>query len=374
MSTIKLRTVEERDFEKLSVFLAEGFPTRSVELWKQRFKLWWDLNPFMNSSISRGWVLESKNSEIIGFMGNIPIKFHINGREGLAAAASAWYVQPAFQGIQSILLLLAFLKQEKFDIFLSTTPSEKVKKIDLKLGFLPVNLPYNSVEYWWIINYEQLFSLFLEKRLRFKMVSKALKILFVPSKLIAPLILSFKLKKIHQHLGNEYKCSICSFCDSSFTELWEKNKRENVTSLYRDAVTLNWLCSFPPLSDVRYLIKCEHKQSNKNVGYFILDIKSPRNSETKVIQLKDIYVPQAKEKIILSLISFSINLAVKKGAAAIKFWAPNAEINKILKKYIKMKRTAEYPYYYKFNNIRDLNIGVDHEFIPSLIDPDRGII
>jgi hypothetical protein len=93
-----------------------------------------------------------------------------------------------------------------------------------------------------------------------------------------------------------------------------------------------------------------------------------------MLQLKDIYIPYSNEKIILSLISFSTNLAVEKGAAALKFWAPNAEIDKILRKYIKMKRTAEYPYYYKFNNIRDLNIGVDHEFIPSLIDPDRGII
>ena len=129
MSTIQLRLVEEKDLDRLPEFLSEGFPDDPIELWKARFDMWWKENPFMDSSIPMGWIVEKDKIEIVGFMGNIPVKYQINGKIGNAVASSSWYVRPDVQGIWSVKLLYAHLKQENADLFLSNTPVENVVKI-----------------------------------------------------------------------------------------------------------------------------------------------------------------------------------------------------------------------------------------------------
>ena len=69
-------------------------------------------------------------------------------------------------------------------------------------------------------------------------------------------------------------------------------------------------------------------------------------------------------------------MAKKFDVGALKFWALNQEMEKILKKTIKIRRHKIYEYLYKLNKMDELTTKEKktHEFIPSRIDPDRGII
>ncbi|WP_210409280.1 hypothetical protein, partial [Methanococcoides sp. NM1] len=83
MPSTKIRTLEEKDFSELADFLREGLRT-PPEIWQRRFDMWWINNPWMDRSIPYGWVIEDEKSEIVGFLGNIPVKYQIKGINDIA--------------------------------------------------------------------------------------------------------------------------------------------------------------------------------------------------------------------------------------------------------------------------------------------------
>ena len=71
------------------------------------FDLWWTSNPAYTPQIPRGWVLEN-DTTLVGFIGNIPVKFLVSGAGEIAAASNqlvcgsfgSWNIQfTAFPGI-----------------------------------------------------------------------------------------------------------------------------------------------------------------------------------------------------------------------------------------------------------------------------------
>ncbi|MHA1381607.1 MAG: hypothetical protein ACTSRG_24835 [Candidatus Helarchaeota archaeon] len=373
---MKIRILKEKDIPQIEKLLLEGFPDIPSNLWKFRFKMWWKENPAMNPSIPRGWILENDKSEIVGFLGNIPVKYLINGNKDIATAATSWYVKPALRGTYSFQLMLAFIKQKNIKLFVNTTPSEKSKRILSKIGFSRYIPSINWTEYFYILNYYKIFELSINRVVESKQLLFIIKILSTPIKLIIPFIQWLNNKRTIKAKYNEYYCSICSKCDDTFTELWEKTKEINATTLYRDTKTLNWLCFSKAVADKRYLIKCMHSKSHNMVGYFIYDIVSfpPRN--IKIMSLQDTFVPKVDEKIISQLISFSINLAKNLEVAAIRLWSTNKEMDKMMKKHIKIHKKYKFEYFYKFHNINNLTTEslIDYKFIPSPIDPDKGTL
>lgn len=376
--SIKIRHVEEKDFVQLADFLQEGFPKIPLEQWKKRFHTWWKENPFMGSIVPRGWVLETDSSEIVGFIGNMHVKFLINGEKGLAAAASSWYVKPEFQGLYSVLLLLEFLKQKEIDLFLSTTPSEKVRKMNLKTGYVHTDLPFNRTEYWYIINYKKITNAFTKKRLNQPKVKLITQIMSPPISLtikaILPFLLWLKKRQRRKFRTDKYFCSLFAHCDEAFTTLWENNRNDGTTTLYRDAETLNWLYFSDVVKHKRHAIKCQNKQDNNLVGYAAFDVVDDF-AGIKILKLVDSYIPLTEEKIITSLIDLAISLAKKNHVDAVRLWPTNKEIDKILRRIIKIRKCSNFPYLYKFNQKHESKIknNKSHIFSPSPIDPDRGI-
>jgi hypothetical protein len=167
-----------------------------------------------------------------------------------------------------------------------------------------------------------------------------------------------------------------SKCDDSFTELWETAKKENTTTLCRDAENLNWLCFSKLVADKRLVIKCTDAFGKKIGGYFVYDINKLNNNGTKMMVLRDAFVPVIQEDIIRSLVTYSIDIAKYRNVSALIFWSTNREMEKIIKKIVKIRRRCSYKYFYKFNKIQELdkNRAIHHEFIASLIDPDRGTL
>lgn len=372
---IVLRTVEDKDLGKLPEFLSEGFPDSPIGLWKSRFAMWWEENPFMNISIPKGWILEKDGSEIVGFLGNIPLKYRINGKIGNAVASSSWYVRPEFQGIWGVRLMYAFLKQADADLFLNTTPMENVEKTIKKLGFSSLELPFNYKEFWHIIDYNKVFDLLTNKLGKsHKFLIPFLKIISLKLKIFSHLERGYKKKQGNKIGHNDYVCSVCTHCDDSFTKLWEKNANENATTLNRDAATLNWLYFADAVRKKRHVIKCTKMPGDKLVGYMAYDLNFYPERDLKILKLKDVYLPEINASIIYAFLSFSLDLAKKLKASGLRLWATNPAMEKTLKKKMKIRRKFSLPYYYRLDNNLELGIknNKNHEFIPSPIDPNRG--
>ena len=86
---ITLREVEDRDIQHLAALLPRGFAHTNREFWLRRFDLWWAKNPAWTPRIPRGWVLDD-GTNLVGFIGNIPVTFLVRGEKRVATASSSW--------------------------------------------------------------------------------------------------------------------------------------------------------------------------------------------------------------------------------------------------------------------------------------------
>ncbi len=105
----------------------------SEEIWRARLKHWWDDNPVSDESTSLGWVL-LHDSQIVGFLGCIPLAYEYQGQPVPAVAATTWRVADAHRG-QSLQLFLQLLQLSKRVMVIHSSPIPAVAAILEKSGF-----------------------------------------------------------------------------------------------------------------------------------------------------------------------------------------------------------------------------------------------
>ncbi|MGM0771049.1 MAG: hypothetical protein ACQESU_05515, partial [Halobacteriota archaeon] len=230
-------------------------------------------------------------------------------------------------------------------------------------------------EYWYIRDYGKMLDFYARTKTESNILLSLIKVSLILVKLISPFIQWFTDKRKFKVQTDHYKCFLCTDCDDSFTELWKKNRKEKTTTISRDAKTLKWLYFSEAVAEKRHVIKCTDTRNNELVGYFVVDIEYPEK-DIKIMQLKDAYIPKFKEGILLSLIAFSIDMNKRHNVAGTLFWSIDQEMDEIMKKRIRVKRKHKRTYMYHFVN-QDNSSGPqeeEDEFIPSPIDPDRGVL
>lgn len=374
MSSTKIRPLEENDFPELADLLNEGMGI-APDVWKSRFEMWWINNPWADRSIPYGWVVEDEKSEIVGFLGNIPVKYQINGKDDIAVAGTSLYVRPTERGFSSLQLVRAFEKQKNVRLLLNTTANNTATTIFQKFGFTERDVPYNNQEYWYIRNFGKIYELYTRTSIASNRMQLLAKVPLIPIRLVSPVVRWIKDKTTFKSPPEHYECSLCTDCDDSFTKLWESNRKEITTTICRDVDTLKWLYFSDAIAEKRNVIKCIDTRTNELMGYFVVDVPCTE-TDIKIMHLKDAYIPRFEEGIVQSLVEFSIDLAKLYDAAAMAFWSTDQKMDEVLKKRVMIKRKHKHAYLYNFTNKEEASdlTGQDHEFIPSPIDPDRGIL
>lgn len=148
----KLREASISDYSQITALCTRhGLETKSEEEWKH---LWID-NPVykgMKTHWPIGWVLESQDKEIVGYIGNIPLLYEFQGKPVITAGTYSWVVDFAYRSY-SVLLLDRYFEQKCADLYLSTTVNSQAS-----MAFRLFNSPPVPVGTWdeaafWITNY-----------------------------------------------------------------------------------------------------------------------------------------------------------------------------------------------------------------------------
>jgi len=130
-------------------FDSETQENRGSEVSKSVDKLRPD-NPslvFGGGRLAPGWVIEA-HGDIVGHLGNLPLRYIYKGRDILAAAASGMIVQPGYRSL-SAGLVAKFANQENAELLLNTTAAPVPNKIFKAFQFNEVPSPeYDRVFYW----------------------------------------------------------------------------------------------------------------------------------------------------------------------------------------------------------------------------------
>ncbi len=142
-------------------FLPRGFPSTTKDFWLPRFELWWIKNPAWTEKNPRGWVLDD-GTNLVGFIGNIPVDYRVLGTVPIAAASSDWYVDPNVRGIYSIRLFNEFMKQKLPALFLFKAEEEYVMNFLNKYKFEKYILPASGKEFVYILDKRQFDFIFVK--------------------------------------------------------------------------------------------------------------------------------------------------------------------------------------------------------------------
>ncbi len=145
----KLREASFDDYAQIAALQRErGLRVRSREKWRHL----WEANPAyldLGRKWPIGWVLEAAN-KIVGYCGNIPARYELDGKPLIAACGYSWVVEPAYSSY-SMLLLYEYLRQENAAVCISTTAGPISYKAHMALGAVPIPVgdlgPFRLMDY-----------------------------------------------------------------------------------------------------------------------------------------------------------------------------------------------------------------------------------
>ena len=358
---IKIREVEDKDIISLADFLPGGIPNTTQEFWLHRFELWWTSNPAYTPQIPRGWVLEN-DTAIVGFIGNIPVKFLVCGEVKIAAASSGWYVDPSVRGIFSLRLFNEFVKQKNVSLYLFKAEDEPLMEISHKYKFEEHILPLFQKEYLYIIDKKKIDFILL----KFLFSGTTPKFSELPElyKRIGLLFFGFLYQKpmIKRGIlpGEDYLSSVCTACDDTFIRIWEPYLDSCDVTLSRDIETLNWLY-FPQARFLkRVVIQCHRSRDTALAGYMVFDIARKESSGAGVMLLMEMCIGDKDPQVLASLLSCALETGKQNNAALLSLWADSQETDVFLRSSFTLRRAAKDYRYIKFPDAPDMSSGKDN--------------
>ena len=252
---VKLESVQDDKIEQIIIFLANfENQKRGEDFWRRRLKFWWEDNPCYNSNFCRGWILVENKENIVGFLGNIPLWFLVNGEAKLVNNATTWMVLNEYRSY-SILLFQEIIKNSNSTILFDTTPNPKVEKV---LNFFN----FNKLD----VGKATVIPINIARQTTNKYLKKI--------RPIVPLLNVFisVFNKLFLSHSKKFNCKIITSDEISiyFDDLWNKTKQNFSNTLIRDSKTIRWYFDNQH-SFEKVLICCF--EDEEMIGYGIFKIR-----------------------------------------------------------------------------------------------------
>ena len=226
------------DYAALSTFLADfpGDESGRADSWLRRMQTWWDLNPAFDEDFARGWLLREQD-KIVGFLGAIPWKFQLGGRETTVFAGTTWRVLPEYRGM-SIALKRRQMEEHGDVLHLSTTPRAEVERLLKLLGYAPMRSgegdePHSAI----ILDFEKLVRAKLNGRASARALAKGA----APALGAIQKLRTRRLRRCaHEKVREVHRA------DAAFDDLWERTRSRYPSTHVRTADAINWYCFSSP--------------------------------------------------------------------------------------------------------------------------------
>jgi hypothetical protein len=238
------------------LLLRNGLAVKGREEWEHL----WRNNPVyqQHSGWPIGWVVEH-HQEIVGFLGNIPLKYHFKGCEVLASALHAFALDSSHRGLGLVLLDRLITSAPEVEYFVGSTANANSSKVldRLGIGRMPVGDWENSS--FWITNYDGFVSSALSRKgwpgALSHLASPALKVYDKAAKNPWP----------HQRLALARQTSFGKPFDRFWHELLEARPDSFLAD--RSSETLNW--HFKNWLDQGRAVVVTHEVNSRILAYAI---------------------------------------------------------------------------------------------------------
>jgi hypothetical protein len=278
-----MAAIREAGFDDYSAIMALkqrfDLSVRGREAWEH---LWWS-NPAMPKDPGTwpiGWVLEDPRQQVVGYLGNIPVRYEFRQRPLLVAVATSWVVLPEYRNY-SLALLGRYINQPHVDLLVNSTANAEAARVFSALKFHPIpTLFFNSIPFW-ILNYPKTTAAFLR--------NKGLPLAQVISH---PLALALKLRDFFLRKNRcKEKPALeilnCLTFDDRFETFWNdlKTRHSHKLLCVRDKISLEWHFKFALMQNKLQIFTIENK--NGLASYAIFLETGPTKSNLRWVRLVD---------------------------------------------------------------------------------------
>jgi hypothetical protein len=289
----QLLAVGPDDYDGLATFLAGFEESETPKMWLKKFKLWWDNNPAFTPETQRGWLLRT-NDGIVGFIGNVPTRFQLHGRQVVICNATTWRVLPEFRN-QSLTLLFKLINAAKGSILFVTTANDNTSQILNAFRFQVVSRPGDDLNYKASIivsNAAKVINAKLTGRAFGKLIEK-------PLAHIVDAIQGVRLRGLKEI--DTYTVREVPHADIDFDNLWTRTRAVFSNTNVRSAEVINWQCIDSGGGGKR-LFGCY--RGSQLTGYMTVWPRIRTKSEINVLECVDLWIDPVEKLTLQSMIAF----------------------------------------------------------------------
>lgn len=229
-----LREATFDDYEEIAgLQLRNGLSARSRSHWTSL----WTGNPVFQKGpqpLPLGWLLESPERRIVGYLGNLPLAYRFRGRDLCAATPHSWAVDSDYRRY-SIWLLDRFLSQKNIDLLVFATVNPASEPVYRALGCSRAPSGTWDRSGFWVVRHHEF------ARAALRTYSPRIPQWFaVP--VAAALAVGGPARPGWHRSAPSADFEFCSSFDARFNHFWDELQRENRSRLLavRDQPTLEW--------------------------------------------------------------------------------------------------------------------------------------
>lgn len=268
----RLREARFQDHAQIAALVSRfGLHIESYPEWTHL----WANNPAyrgLQDKFPIGWVLESSEGTIVGFLGNIPMEYELEGRKLLAATTRAWVVDTPYR-TYSLLLLGTYFEQANVDLFLSTTVNSQSAEAYSTCKGVPVPLGAWDRTLFWITHYQGFIESYLHK---LGVRPPAAQPLSYPG--AAAVFLWDRLKNTHfQEKERAVEVLPCPAFDSRFDSFWAvlRERKNKLLLAVRNQEVLDWHFKFALQRGAAWIYTIEDASGLQAYAVFLRNDYSP---------------------------------------------------------------------------------------------------
>jgi len=299
-----------------------------------------------------GWVLE-KNGCVVGYLGNIPLRYWYQGEPLLVAAAEGFTVDPECRG-HSLKLIAAFFSQKTPDLLLNTSANQATAEVFKMARAEPVPYPDYDVAPFWVTSGAGFLSA------TFKHLGAPGILARLAGVLIQP-VLSIVLK-LRGHGPSNYEwlgdlaVIKASEISSEFDEFWQRRQIELPQTLLSDrsSVLLRWHFGHSGALARKAQVLVARKNGFL-AGYMVLTREDSPAIGLKRYLVADFFVAGDAPEVIDALLALAYTTASKDGIHTVEWIGfPEGIRSRFMATGPLMRKMPSWQFWYKVVRFKNL--------------------
>lgn len=373
---VRAARFEEKELEGILLVLQQAFPSfyggcsLADFLREQQHK--WSENPARTPDHEYGWVLETPEEGIVGFVAILPVRIKIGDREVAGGAGCSLAVLPAFRNY-SLLLSKQLMEWGDRHFYITTTANEISDGLNRALGLHPVPIRDFSHQLLWLLRPEATVQLAISRSawrplqgLTGRWPGSAL------LKIIARLwFMNYRrIAFTSPVLPIE---SVTSFT-GEFDELWETNKKDYDITTVRTRAFLDWR-HFGTGSRVGQTFVFACRDGGVLRGYIAVQERSPEAGYLSGhYVVTDLFYERTRTDVMHNLMNHAFAFVSERGGSVFQVSGYSADVVDELKtQRPRIRRDRPDPYWYQGRPQFDQILSDARRWWPSGADGDSNL-